>query len=157
MPNLDDVYRKFGQVSETTQLLETQLGTMLLMHGCLDAGLLTSPDSEKAMEVYKQINKATLGQLIKRLGQKTSSIGHLEELLFSALRVRNRLAHSFYLRHNLRRNSEDGREKMVRDLESMHDKLMEAYKAVMLLSGVDLGKLVAEQGDAPQPIGHLPI
>lgn len=31
MPSLDDVYRKFGEVSEVAQLLETELGTMPLM------------------------------------------------------------------------------------------------------------------------------
>ncbi|MES2160477.1 MAG: hypothetical protein V4476_04930 [Pseudomonadota bacterium] len=157
MPSLGDVYRKFGEVSEAAQLLETQLGTMLLKHGCLEADLFTSPDPVKAAEIYKWINKVTLGQLIKRLGQRTSSIVHVEELLQNALAVRNRLAHSFYLRHNLRRNSEDGREIMLKDLESMHDELLEAYKAVMVLSGIDIDKLVAEQGDASMPTGHLPI
>ncbi len=157
MPTLDDVYRKFGETSEAAQLLETQLGTMLLMHGCIEAGLLETPDSERATEIYKQINRHTLGQMIKKLNHNTTSIAHLEDLLGKALKVRNRLAHSFYLRHNLRRNSEDGREAMLKDLESMHDKLLEAYKAVMLVSGVDLDKLVTEHGDAPQPTGHLPI
>jgi len=157
MSTLDDVYRKFGEVSEAVQLLETELGTMLLMLGLIEEDLLKNPDSEKAAEIYNQINKHTLGQLIKKLGQKTSSIFHLEELLSQALAVRNRLAHSFYLRHNLRRNSDEGLTIMMKDLESMHDKLLEAYKAVMFLSGVDLDKLVEEQGNAPQPIGHLPI
>ena len=30
MPNLDDVYRKFGETSEAAQLLETELGNILL-------------------------------------------------------------------------------------------------------------------------------
>jgi hypothetical protein len=157
MPTLDEVYRKFGETSEAAQLLETELGTMLLMIGCIEADLIENPDFERATEIYKQINKHTLGQMIKKLGSKTISISHLEELLTQALVVRNRLAHSFYLRHNLRRNSNEGRAIMMKDLESMHDKLLEAYKAVMLLSGVDLDKLVAEQGNVPQPRGHLPI
>lgn len=157
MPTLDDVYRKFGETSEAAQLLETELGTMLLMVGCIDAGLLENPDSERATVIYKQINRHTLGQMIKKLGHNTTSIAHLEDLLAEALKARNRLAHSFYLRHNLRRNSDDGREAMMKDLEFMHEKLITAYKAVMLLSGVDLDKLVAEHGDAPLPSGHLPI
>ena len=157
MPTLDDVYRKFGETSEAAQLLETELGTMLLMVGCIEADLLENPDAKRATEIYKQINRHTLGQMIKKLGHKTTSIAHLEDVLAEALRVRNRLAHSFYLRHNLRRNSDDGRETMMKDLESMHEKILKAYKAVMLLSGVDLDKVVAEHGDAPQPSGHLPI
>ena len=55
------------------------------------------------------------------------------------------------------RNSDDGREEMLRDLEAMHDDLLDAYKAVLLLSGVDLDGLVDEFGDMPLPTGHLPI
>lgn len=157
MPTLDDVYRKFGEASEAAQLLETELGNILLMYHCIEAGLVESPDSERATEIYRQVNKHTLGQLIKKLGLNTTSSAQLQELLSQALTVRNRLAHSFYLRHNLRRNSTDGCVIMMKDLESMHDKLLEAYKAVMLLSGVDLDKLVAEHGNALQPTGHLPI
>ena len=35
MPTLDDVYRKFGETAEAAQLLETDLGTIALMIGCL--------------------------------------------------------------------------------------------------------------------------
>lgn len=157
MPTLDDVYRKFGETSEAAQLLETELGNILLLHHCLEADLIESPDTERATGIYRQINRRTLGQLIKELGLSITSSAQLQELLSQALTVRNRLAHSFYLRHNLRRNSDAGCAIMMKDLESMHDRLLEAYKAVMLLSGVDLNMLVAEHGNAPQPTGHLPI
>ena len=81
----------------------------------------------------------------------------LEQLLSDALVSRNRLAHSFYLKHNLRRNSDDGREVMLSDLEAIHKNLLDAYKAVLLLSGFDLEKLVAAQGDGALPSGHLAI
>ena len=55
------------------------------------------------------------------------------------------------------RNSDDGREVMLRDLEAIHENLLRAYKAVLLFSGVDLEKLVAEYGDSALPSGHLPI
>jgi hypothetical protein len=156
MPTLDDVYRKFGETSEAAQLLETELGTMLLTFECVSEELIENPCPEKATLLYKQINKHTLGQLTKKLNQ-IASITHLEGLLGEALAVRNRLAHSFYLKHNLRRNSDDGRAVMMKDLESMHDKLLEAYKAVMLVAGIDLNKLAAEHGNEPQPATHLPI
>jgi hypothetical protein len=137
--------------------LETELGTMLLRIGCTEADLFENPNSERATDIYRQINRQTLGQLIKKVQDKTMSVAHLEALLTESLAVRNRLAHSFYLRHNLRRNSTDGRVVMMKDLEAMHDKLLEAYKAVMLASEVDLDKLVAEQGNSPLPSEHLPI
>lgn len=157
MPTLDDVYRKFGETSEAAQLLETELGTMLLEVTAIEADLINNPDSERATEIYKRINKHTLGQLIKKLGKKSEDVNRLENLLNQALDTRNKLAHSFYLQHNLRRNSEEGRIIMINDLDNMHDQLLEAYKAVMLLQGTDLEKLATEQDGSAQPAGYLKI
>ena len=157
MPTLDDVYRKFGEVSEAAQLLETELGTLLLKHKCIAAGLLQNPDRSRATAIYDRVNRQTLGQLARSLEKAGASIGGLEQLLGNALVSRNRLVHSFYLKHNLRRNSDDGREVMLGDLEVIHEDLLTAYKAVLLLSGVDLEALVAADGDSALPTGHLPI
>jgi hypothetical protein len=157
VPTLDEVYRKFGETSEAAQLLETGLGTMLLRIGCVEADLIDNPDSKKATEIYNRLNKHTLGQLIKKLGQKADGVKKLESLLGEALDVRNYLAHSFYLKQNFRRNSKEGCAVMLEDLDRIHEILLEAYKAVMLLSGIDLEKLVVEQGNTPEPAGHLPL
>ena len=157
MPTLDEVYRKFGEASEVAQLLETELGNLLLAHKCVDAGLLENPDPSRATAIYDQINKQTLGELIRSLGTAGTSTVGLEELLSDALAVRNRLAHSFYLKHNLRRNSDDGREVMLRDLEAIHESLLKAYEAALLLSGVDLEKFVAQHRNGELPSSHLPI
>ena len=157
MLTLDDVYRKFGEVSEAAQLLETELGTLLLNHRCIDAGLLENPDRSRSTAIYDQINRQTLGQLMRSLEKMGASTGGLEQLLGNALASRNRLVHSFYLKHNFRRNSDDGREVMLRDLEVIHEDLLTAYKAVLLLSGVDLDALVAAHEDGALPTRHLPI
>ena len=157
MPTLDDVYRKFGETAEAAQLLETELGTLLLEHDCIEADLIVSPDLDKATAIYDRINRKTLGQLIRSLGSVVNSVANLEQILSDALAARNRLTHSFYLRHNLRRNSDDGREVMLRDLDTLHSSLLEAYKAVLLLSGVDLDQIVTEEGEDAQPSGYLPI
>ena len=157
MPTLDEVYRKFGEVSEAAQLLETELVTVLLRQKCIDAGLLGHPDSKRATAIYEHINQLTLGKLIRSLGPIGDSIDNLKQLLSDALATRNRLAHSFYYQHNFRRNSDDGRAVMLRDLEAMHDQLLEAYKAVFLISGVDMDALVDELGDAPLPTRHFSV
>lgn len=46
---------------------------------------------------------------------------------------------------------------MMGDLDSMHDKLLEAYTEIMLLQGIDLEKLAVESGESVQPTGHLKI
>lgn len=155
MATLDEVYMKFGEVSEAAQLLETKLGNMLLVNDCIDAGLLEQPNPNRATEIYKRINKKTLGVMITDLHKSGDSIKHLEQLLKDANDSRNRLAHSFYVQHNFRRNSDLGRDVMLQDLEAIHEVLLEASKAVWLLSGVDFEKLVAEHGDNPLPTDHL--
>jgi hypothetical protein len=154
MPTLDDVYCKFGFAAEAAQLLETQLGNMLLLHRCLDAGLLDRGDPVMASSIFQSVNRHTLGQLLKSLNNHTQSLDTLTDLLSAALKERNRLFHSFYREHNLRRNSEQGRVIMLEDLEGIHTALLDAYKAVLLLDGIDLDA-ITELGDLPT--GHLPI
>jgi hypothetical protein len=153
MPTLDDVYRKFGYAAEAAQLLETELGNMLIKHGVLEEDLINQLDPNRAAELFRQIDKHTLGQLITKLKAKDQSVVNLEDMLGKALDERNRLFHSFYRQHNFRRNSDEGRQRMLDDLESVHKTLLDAYKAVMLLSGVDLDNLSATE----LPTKHLSI
>jgi hypothetical protein len=154
---LDDVYRKFGEVAEAAQLLETELGNLLLMQRAAENGLLIEPNPALASDILDTINRHTLGQLVKGLNGTDQILDELEPLLANALRERNRLSHSFYRFHNFRRNSDDGRQLMLKDLEQIHDTVLRAYKAVMLLSGVDLEALIASGVEPPAPTGHVPI
>jgi hypothetical protein len=156
LSTLDDVYRKFGDVSEAAQLLETELGTMLLFEEFVQADLLTEPDKKRAAAILGRIDRRTLGQLVKNLNDKSQSLVQLDDLLSRALEERNRLSHSFYRQHNFRRNFAEGRAIMMKDLESIHQTLPDAYKAVMLLSGVDLEAEVAA-GRVYLPTRHVKI
>jgi len=158
MPTLDDVYRKFGETAEAAQLLETDLGTIALMIGCTGADLLENPDSQKATEIYQRINRQTLGQLLKNVRGSTETLDHLADVLDCALKARNKLSHSFYRRHNFRRNSDEGRKVMLDDLEAMHVTIFNAWKAVLLLSGVDLDAIDYDAVDLDDlPKQHVPI
>ena len=152
-PSLNEVYRKFGEVSEAAQLLETELGTLLLVHKGAEAGLFETKNPEAAARILDQVSRNTLGQLLWQLRGNYDELDALESLLTVAKAERNRLNHSFYRKHNFRRNSADGRTLMLRDLETMHEKIIDAYKAVMKLSGIDLDKIQI-QG---LPTGHVPI
>ncbi len=151
--SLDDVYRKFGEVAEAAQLLETGLGNLLLLYRAVEAGLLEDQDPEKAAQILEQINRSTLGQLLWQLRGTHDGLDELDELLTTAKLERNRLNHSFYRQHNFRRNSGEGRALMLEDLEHMHEKIIQAYKAVMKLSGVDLDNIQLQC----LPSGHVPI
>ncbi|HLV94795.1 MAG TPA: hypothetical protein VKS44_06365 [Candidatus Acidoferrales bacterium] len=153
MPRLDDVYWKFGFTAEAAQLLETELGNLLIKYGVVEEDLVNQPNPNRAADLFRRIDKHSLGQLIIKLKPKNQSIANLEAVLAKALDERNRLFHSFYRQHNFHRNSDEGREGMLDDLESVHKTLLDAYKAVMLLSGVDLDKLLATE----LPTKYLPI
>lgn len=158
MPTLDDVYRKFGETSEAAQLLETELGNILLLIGAVEADLFEQPDPQRASNLYRKINRQTLGQLLRNAQGSTDTLDHLDALLAHALNARNRLAHEFYRQHNFRRNSSEGRTLMLDDLEGIHHTLIEAYKAVMRLSGVDLDAIDFDAIDLEQlPKDHVPI
>ena len=153
MPSIDDVYRKFGFVSEASQLLETQLGNLLIAAGVMDANLLKDPDPAKGRELVTFVNKQTLGQLLRSLRKSIDGLDGLDDSLSRALYARNRLTHSFYRQHNFLRNTDEGRAVMLADLDSIHITILKAYKSVMLLSGVDLDRLV----DIDQPTKQVPI
>jgi hypothetical protein len=155
MPTLDDVYQKFGFVAEAAQLLETELGNLLLLHVGVEEKLISTPNPTRAAELYQKIDRHTLGQLITKLKAKDKGIAKLEAELGTALDERNRLFHSFYRQHNFRRNSDEGRQLMLDDLESMHKTLLDAYKTVMLLQGVDLDGMSV--GEAEALTQHLPF
>jgi len=162
MPTLDDVFRKFGEASEAAQLLETELGTVLLFFGAVDDGLITPTlqtsqvDSKRAADLLRRIDRQTLGQLIRNTKQHTDALESLEPLLWAALKERNRLAHSFYRRHSFRKFSEAGRVIMMQDLETIHDTLLKAYKALMLLSGIDLDAAAEQAAKARERLGLEP-
>lgn len=154
MPTLEDVYCKFGFAAEAAQLLETQLGNMLLLHHAIEDDLIGGNNPERARAVWASINRQTLGQLLKSLNNHTQSLDRLSDLLSKALKDRNRLFHSFYPSHNFRRNSELGVLVMLQDLETIHTALLDAYKAVLLLDGIDLDAMT-DVGELPTK--HLPI
>ena len=153
MPTLDEVYRKFGEVAEAAQLLETELGTIRLCGEGRERDLFAGDKGELATEIYNKINKSTLGQLLKQLAKSTGISVDLELLLANALAERNQLFHLFYRKHNFRRNSDEGCAKMLEDLERKHQTILHAYKAVMRLSGVDLDELT----NVPMPTTRAKI
>jgi hypothetical protein len=172
MPTLDDVYRKFGEVSEAAQIVETDLGTMLHIFAVADEQLISETlevtDTKRVRELLNRVNRQTLGQLVKNTKRHTDALDQLEPMLTFAVETRNRLAHHFYRQHNFRKNTDAGRAIMMQDLEEMHEVLLQAMKALSLLSGIDLDALVEQMQNSPATekseedpndklVFHLPI
>jgi hypothetical protein len=123
---------------------------------------------EAGRDLMSRIDRQTLGQLLRNTKRHSDALNNLEPLLSDALDARNRLSHSFYRQHNLRKTTDAGRAIMMADLETMHVTLIDAYKALSLLSGIDLDKVVAQmdakraKGDEGAAVDqtsvfHLPI
>jgi len=150
---LDDVYRKFGETAEAAQLLETELGTVLINEQAADEDL-SGGDGIRATVIMRSIDRQTLGGLIRK-AKSGHTVEEIKALLDAALKARNRLMHAFYRNHNLRKFSGAGRIVMMQDLEDINETIFRAYKALMLLGGTDLEAL-AKEPFIP-PTGHLPI
>jgi len=153
MPTLSDVYCKFGDAAEAAQLLETELGNLLLSVAIEAHGFRKTQNKALARKILGDIDRKTLGQLIQALKKTSQPDGQLEELLMSALTERNRLNHSFYRQHNLRRNSEEGRMLMLADLQVIHERLLDAYTAVLPLANIE----ITEDAILKAQSGHLPL
>ncbi len=140
MTALDDVYKKFGETAEAAQLLETELGNILLFIQTEEKDLVQDKNPEVAQNIVNKINKSTLGGLLREVEEKIGGQEEFITTLEQALKARNKLSHSFYREHNFRRNTIAGRKQMLQDLEEMHDKIIEAYKLTLALSGIDIEK-----------------
>ncbi|HXT69935.1 MAG TPA: hypothetical protein VN700_09280 [Vicinamibacterales bacterium] len=153
MTSLDDVYRKFGEVAEAAQLLETELGNHLLERRGREHGWYEQPNPVAARAALDQIDRSTLGQLLRQLPGLKENSDDATDLLVRALDERNRLFHSFYRQHNFRRNSTDGCQVMLDDLESIHEIIITAYKFVLRTVGIDLDAIVLDK----LPSKHLDL
>jgi len=153
MPTLSDVYSKFGDTAEAAQLLETELGNILISAAIDQHGFRKIQNKALAKKILGEIDRKTLGQLIQELKRLGKPGEKLQELLSLALNDRNRLNHSFYRQHNLRRNTEEGRMLMLADLEVIHTNLLAAYAELETLSCIEISPDAIDRAKS----GHLPL
>lgn len=125
--SIDDVYRMFGEAAEGAQLLETELGNILMSTRAEDENLFERENRGKGAEILEKINRSTLGWILKELRGRNGIPDDADRAFANALAERNRLMHVFYREHNFRRNSSDGCKLMVADLRTIDHTIMEAY------------------------------
>lgn len=131
MATREELYAKFGVTAEAAQLLETDLGTILLAVEGWKNGWHISPDSERATEFYERLNRKTLDQLMGDVRRYIQFDDAITEKLETGLAARNRLNHGFFERHNFAIQTDEGRDKMVQDLERLHTQLFEAWQTLV--------------------------
>lgn len=69
-----------------------------------------------------------LAELSRHKSADSQSGEDLSKLLTDAHKARNRLMHSFFGEHNVRRDSNEGRAIMMADLQTIHESLNKAYE-----------------------------
>jgi hypothetical protein len=134
MATREQLYAKFGITAEAAQLLETELGTLLLAQCGLENRLWDKSKCLEAAQTLQGINKNTLGRVLRKVREKSKIAADLEAALSDGLRIRNRLFHSFYRDHGTRMQTDEGRDLMMTDLEEMHEKIFRAYQLAGAMS-----------------------
>lgn len=141
MKSRKQIFEKFGVTAEAAQLLETEIGNLLLENEANEQDLFKNLDHLKAQDILNKINRSTLGQLIKKLSVNKAFEQEMLTVLSNALESRNRLLHSFFREHNFRINTDEGRVLMFEDLDKIHTEILLAYKNMFLIQGIDLDNL----------------
>jgi len=148
MATRDELYAKFGIIAEAAQLFETELGTLLLSVSAIENSWHVTPDPVNARKALDQIEAHTLGRLLGVLKGKVAFDEHLAERFASASKVRNRLNHGFYERHNFKIQTDEGRDVMIADLEKLHEELFQVWRIASGLTAA-MAELVTKLRNDP--------
>ena len=152
MASREDLYAKFGIAAEAAQLLETELGTMILCLRGLENGWHIIPDAEAGRIELEEIDSSTLGRLLKNLKGRVELKDDLEPRFSSALAARNRLIHGFYERHNFKIQTEIGRDEMIADLDLLHNELFEAWQIASAMTSMISDFILASKPQKSQGV-----
>src|SRR5262245_53026084 len=119
-----EVYARFGLAIYSSQVLEHGIVNLVVWSGLRDGSYRAYEETETAnAELFRQ----TLGSVKKILLSRRPDIGHLDELLLRAVRLRNFLAHEYFRQRAAAFLTEDGKNQMIEELK----------KATVFFEGVD--------------------
>ncbi len=149
MATRDQLYAKFGITAEAAQLFETELGTLLLCARGLESGWHVIPDGESAGDLLREVDRSTLGGLLSKLKRHVDFDENLSARFASALAARNRLNHGFYERHNFSIQTDVGRDKMLVELEALHDELFTAWQLAGAMTSMVSDIIIRERRGPP--------
>ena len=113
-----DVYAHYGLAAYYAQCFEKKLTTFLLGHARATNTKLTVKDFDDLGEV---LHKKTLGQLLKEVGVVVEHDPATEQLVETALKKRNFLAHHYFWERASEFVSSKGRAQMIAELEELRD------------------------------------
>jgi hypothetical protein len=133
--SLRTLYFEFGRTAEMAQVMEMEAGNFALAFVSLAFDPATITDEERRLfqTIIDDVNSRTFGNLLKQIRKIGNVSDEIEMAINDALAKRNYLVHKFFRHHNLRINSEEGREEMIAELSEIHQVLSRAHA---LLAGM---------------------
>ena len=147
----DQLYAKFGRTAEMAQLLEIDVGNVVLAIAVIPVKTAEITEEERACfrALVDDLNRKPLGQLLKCIRPLIAIDERVVSQIDTALERRNYLMHRFFRTHNFRIFSEEGREIMSRDLDEIYRSLSFA-RAPLCAFTLLLEKLAGREGKSEQ-------
>lgn len=135
-PDRYELYAEFGIASEKAQVLEVAAGNLALGYLTLfiKPDDVTSEITALFKGIINDINKKTLGQLLKKIRTQMNVDEFIETTLTKALDKRNYLSHHFFRTHNFAIDSEIGRAEMILELKEIQSILDKAHNMLDAMS-----------------------
>lgn len=112
----NEVWVYYGLAAYYAQLLERGVLHFVAM---LELVGLSSIVPGTAQQVFANLNKHTLGQLMRAARTRATIPQHIDGMLSESLERRNFLVHNFFYHYGLNHLSESGRRMMVDELQKM--------------------------------------
>lgn len=124
---VNNVYAAFGRAAEAAQAMETAAGTLALAYVAMWTAPANSAEtSNQLRQILADIDRQTLGRLLRSLGDTLGWEKSLVTTLDVALERRNYLTHKFFRHHNFAISSNAGRLKMLAELQEIASTLAQA-------------------------------
>ena len=132
-----DLYAQFGIAAEKAQTLELEVGNFVLTYLGLffKPGQITEEQREFLSSLVDNMNRNTLGRLLKSIKGLATFDQSFLSTVESALERRNYLTHHFFRSHNFAIYSEEGRRGMIEELRKIQEGFSLAHAMLSAASG----------------------
>lgn len=123
--DLYELYAQYGMAAETAQVFEVETGNYALAYLAMfvKPGEVTREETEIFRAVIDDLNRKTLGAMLRHVKSTAKIDSALIEILDKALDRRNYLTHHFFRKHNFAIQSVSGRISMLEDLQQVNSDL----------------------------------
>jgi hypothetical protein len=124
-----EVYTQFGIAAEMAQCLEIDASNLALDYiaAFVNTDEITSELAEWFRAINQDLNRKTLGQLLRAVKRFATYGDEILETMDEALIKRNYLMHRFFPFHNFALFSVEGRKEMIAELDEIQKKLTAAH------------------------------